>query len=134
MKTFIFIAIALLALSCLKNGENSYYVRTTGRVEIIQFNIPDTAANNQFTEIHAKAEALNGCWNNLNIVLTKKSDFEYSLEAFGVFESIGYCEDIKVYEDTTIAFKPTKTGTYKFDITKNENLTVVDSMIVVGDI
>jgi hypothetical protein len=134
MKTFIFFAIAMLALSCLKEGGNSYYIRTTGRVEITQVNIPDTTTNNQFADIDAIAEAPNGCWNNINVILTKINDYKYSIEAFGVFESIGYCEAVKVYEDTTIAFKPTQTGTYKFEVTKNQNETVIDSMVVVGGI
>ncbi len=134
MKTFLYIVIALLAVSCLKPAENSYYIMTSGRVPIIQTDFPDTAQNNQFTEIRARAEETNGCWSNLNFKLTKNSDFDYSLEAFGVFESYGTCPDVKVYGDTTIAFKPVNTGVYKFHITKNETETVVDSIIVVGDI
>jgi hypothetical protein len=130
MKKVIYLVIALLATSCLKPGENSYYIMTTGRVEIIQSEIPDTGIINQFAELKARAEESNGCWSNLNFVLTKKSDFEYTLEAFGVFESYGICEDIKVYGDTTIPFKPTKEGLYKFQITKSETVTVVDSMVV----
>ena len=133
MKTFLYIGIALLAASCLKPGENTYYIMTSGRVPIIQADIPETATTNELTEIKARAEETNGCWSNLNFKLTRNSDFDYSLEAFGVFESYGSCEDVKVYGDTTIAFKPEKTGTYIFHITKNENETVSDSMIVAGE-
>jgi hypothetical protein len=131
MKKIVYLVIALLAISCLKNGESSYYVRTTARVPIVLVDIPDTTAVNQYGEIRAKAEASNGCWHNLSFTLTDISDFEYNLEAFGVFESTGYCEDIKVYADTTIAFKPTKTGIYKFNVTKSQDLIVADTMIVV---
>ena len=133
MKTILFLIIAFFAVSCLKSGENSYYVRTSGRVEIIQSDVPDTAINMQFTEIKARAKETNGCWSNLNFVLTKNSDFEYSLEAFGTFESYGACPDVMVYGDTIIAFKPTQTGLYKFNILKSQNVTVTDTMIVVGE-
>ena len=118
MKIVVYFVISLLAISCLKKGENGYYIRTTGRVEIKQAVIPDTVTDNQYAEIMAWAEASNGCWSNLNFVLTKTADFEYSLEAFGIFESTGYCEDIKVLGDSTIVFKPTVTGKYIFKVTK----------------
>lgn len=133
MKTILFLFIAFFAVSCIKSGENGYYIRTSGRVEIIQSDVPDTVINMQFTEIKASAKETNGCWSNLNFVLTKNSDFEYSLEAFGIFESYGTCPDIMVYGDTTIAFKPTQTGLYKFNIFKTQNVTVTDTMIVVGE-
>lgn len=133
MKIILFIIIAFFAVSCLKSGENSYYVRTSGRVEIIQSDVPDTAINMQFAEIKALAKETNGCWSNLNFVLTKNSDFEYSLEAFGTFESYGTCPDVMVYGDTTIAFKPTQTGLYKFFILKSQDVTVTDTMIVVEE-
>ena len=134
MKTFVYFVIALLAVSCLKEGKNSYYIMTTGRVEIPHSDIPDTATANQFTEIMAVAEGSNGCWSRLNFKLTKINNFDYTLEAFGLFQSFGTCEEIKVTADTTIVFKPTETGTYKFHITKSETETVLDSMIVVGEI
>ena len=104
---------------------------TTGRVEITQTDIPETATVNQSTEINARAEESNGCWSNLNFKLTQNNSFDYSLEAFGVFESYGTCDDMKVTGDTAIAFKPTQSGTYKFHIINSETVTVIDSMIVV---
>lgn len=134
MKKILYVVIALIAVSCLKTGQNSYYIKTTGRVEITQAVIPDTVTNNQYTQIMARAEESNGCWSGLNFKLTKNNDFDYSLEAFGVYESNGYCEDIMVYGDTTIAFKPTQPGIYKFQVFKNPTETVIDTMIVVGEI
>jgi hypothetical protein len=113
--------------------EDTYYLRTTGRVEIIQVDIPDTTINLEFAEIIAKAKATNACWSNLTFNLTKKSDFEYFLEAFGIFESYGSCPDVMVYSDSTIPFKPTQTGLYKFYITKTQNEIETDTMIVIGD-
>jgi hypothetical protein len=134
MKTFVYFVIALLAVSCLKTGENTYYIRTSGRVPIIQATIPDSATINQTVQLSARAEASNKCWSNLNFVLTKKTNFEYSLEAFGTFESTGLCEEIKVYGDSTIEFKPTLTGKYIFKVTKSETEIQSDTMNVVGEI
>ena len=133
MKIIAYFIFALLAVSCLKPAENGYYILTTGRVEITQADIPESATANQSTVINARAEESNGCWSNLNFKLTQNSTFDYSLEAFGVFESYGTCEDIKVTGDTAIAFKPTQTGTYKFHVIKSETETVIDSMIVAGE-
>jgi hypothetical protein len=107
---------------------------TTGRVQITQSDIPDTATVNQYTEIKARAEESSGCWSNLNFKLTQNNNFDYTLEAFGLFESYGSCEDIKVTGDTTMAFKPIQTGVYKFHVIQSETETVLDSMIVVGEI
>jgi hypothetical protein len=134
MKTFVYLIIALVAVSCLKPADNSYYILTSGRVEITQADIPETATVNQFTEIKVRAEESNDCWSNLNFELTQNNSFDYTLEAFGVFESYGSCMDVKVTGDTTIAFKPTSTGIYKFHIIKSETETVLDSISVVGDI
>jgi hypothetical protein len=134
MKIVVYIVISLIAISCLKKGENGYYIRTTGRVEITHVVIPDTVTNNQYTEIMAWAEASNGCWSDLNFILTKTDDFEYSLEAYGIFESTGYCEDIIVLGDSTIVFKPTVAGKYLFKVTKSETEIETDTMNVVGAI
>jgi hypothetical protein len=132
MKTVAYLIIALLAISCLKKGENSYYIKTAGQIGITQADIPDSAIINQYVELKARTEQSNACWSHLNFKLTKKSDYEYSLDAFGVFESNGYCEDIKVYGDTTIAFKPEKTGKFVFKIAKSETVTESDTMYVKG--
>jgi hypothetical protein len=134
MKIIGYFVIVLLAVSCLKPGKDSYYVHTTGRVEITQVDIPETAIVNQYIEIKARAEESNGCWSNLNFTLTKNNDYEYSLEAFGIFESTGYCADIKVYGDTTIAFKPTITGKYIFHTIKSESEVQSDTLIVSNEI
>ena len=134
MKTFAYFVIALLAVSCLKTGENTYYIRTTGRVEIIQVDIPETSTVNQNVNLKARAEESNACWSNLNFLLTKKKDFEYTLEAFGIYESTGTCEELKVYGDTTIVFKPTVPGQYIFKVTMSETEVEADTLNVVGEI
>ena len=134
MKTFVYFIIALLASSCLKTGNNTYYISTTARAEITHTDIPDTATVNLVTSIKAWAEEPNGCWSNLNFILTKNNDFDYSLEAFGRYESTGTCPEIKVYGDTTIAFKPASSGIYKFHVTKSQDEIVTDTMVVADEI
>jgi hypothetical protein len=134
MRIVVYLVISLIAISCLKKGENGYYIRTTGRVEIKQVVIPDTVTNNQYTEIMAWAEASNGCWRDLNFILTKTDDFDYSLDAYGIFESTGYCADIKVLGDSTIVFKPTVAGKYIFKVTKGATEIETDTMNVVDPI
>jgi len=134
MKTFGLLILALAAVACWKLDDSGNYILTTGRVEITQADIPETATINQFTEIKARAEESNNCWSNLNFTLTQNNNFDYTLEAYGVYESYGSCVEIKVTGDTTIAFKPTQTGVYKFHIVNSETVTTLDSMIVVSEI
>ena len=134
MKTTALFLLSLAVVSCWKLNDNGSYIMTTGRVEITQADIPETATINQVTEIKAIAEESNNCWSNLNFELTQNSDLDYTLEAFGLFQSYGSCVAVKVTGDTTIAFKPTQTGIYKFHIVKSETETALDSMIVVNEI
>lgn len=133
MKTVAFFIIALLALSCLKQGQNSYYIKTTAQIGITHAVIPDSGIVNHDVDLRAGTEQSNSCWSNLSFVLTKISDYEYSLDAFGVYESTGTCEDIKVYGDTTIAFKPDKAGIFVFKISKSETEVQSDTMYVTAE-
>jgi len=130
MKLFIYIIIAVVSVSCFKTGKNEYYVILTGPVEISHAEIPDTVDNMGLAQIKANAQAYDECWSNLNFTLTKANDFEYSLQAFGLYESYGICPEMMIYGDTTIAFQPTKTGLYKFNIYKSPNDIEIDTMIV----
>lgn len=129
MKPAICLAIAFLTVSCL-NNKNEFYQRFSGQVEILRSNIADTVTNNSYTRIEATAQAYNGCWSNLNFILTKTSTFEYTLNAYGVYESTGSCPNVMVYKDTSIVFQPTTAGLYRFTIAKGENDTQIDTMIV----
>ena len=134
MKQFIFAIIALLIAACSNLNKNEYYVRMTSAVEISHIEVPDTVDNNVAALIKAKAQAYDACWSNLTFLLTKNSDFEYSLQAFGLYESYGSCPQTTVYGDTTITFQPPQLGLYKFYIYKGPNDVEVDTMIVRGDI
>jgi hypothetical protein len=124
------LVIAITAFSCLKSGQNDYYIRTTGNVQIVNAFIPDTVNNMEIAEISATAEAYDACWSNLNFLLTKSSEFEYTLQAFGIYESYGDCPSLIVRADTTIALQVVHTGLYKFHIYKGPNDTETDTLIV----
>ena len=128
MRILIFAILLCLATSCLK--ENSNYVKLTGPVNISQALIPDTSVNMENIQISARAMETNACWKNLRFVLSKVDDFEYELEAYGTYESYGNCPEMMVYNDTLIDFKPTKTGTYIFHVTKTPYKIENDTLIV----
>jgi hypothetical protein len=130
LKPAVNFVLVVLLVSCIKMGSNEYYVRFTGAVEISNAIIPDTVTNMSVAHIIASAKGYNGCWRDLGFLLTKNSDFEYSLQAFGLYESNGTCPSVVVHEDTSIAFQPKDTGLYKFYVMKGENQTEIDTMIV----
>ncbi len=131
MKTILlFAALFLLATSCLKESSNSYYSKKTDGVDIIATYIPDTATNQEQLQISARAAAENGCWSDLYFKLIKDTEFDYTLKAYGTFESSGVCPAGMIYKDTTIAFQPINKGTYLFHITRVPYEEVVDTMIV----
>ena len=130
MKAILFFSLAFLAISCFDQKSNYYYVRSTEHIDFTVHGIPDTMINNDTTHIILNAKQESDCWSNLNFVLSKINDSDYSLEAFGVFESFGSCSDKLVLADTTIPFKPTKTGIYRFYVVKSTGEYVIDTMIV----
>ena len=130
LKILISLIVITAGVSCLNMKNSEYYVTFTGRVEIVHVIIPDTAVNMSNTNIQANSQASDGCWRNLNFLLNKTSDFEYTLEAFGLYESSGTCPPGMVYGDTSIVFQPKAPGLYKFYVTKSQYVTEIDTMIV----
>lgn len=102
----------------------------TGIVNISEIDIPDTSVNLQNIQIRAKAMETNGCWNNLRFKLSEINNFEYEIKALGTFESYGDCQDIIVYKDTLIDFRPSLKGAYIFHIIKSTTKIESDTMIV----
>lgn len=129
MKIVLFLLIACLMVSCKEAGDK--YVKSFGRVDISKTAIPDTAFNQEYLQIRAKAQAENGCWSHLHFELKKTKDFEYTLSAYGTYESFGICPDKVVTKDTAINFLPKQTGTYRFLITGASGNTEKDSMVVI---
>jgi len=104
MKIILFAFLVCAIISC----KEQRYVKTFEMVDISKSTIPDTTVNLDYMEIRAKAQADNGCWSDLYFELKKTSDFEYSLKAYGTFESFGVCDAVIITKDTAILFQPTK--------------------------
>jgi hypothetical protein len=130
MKNFIFIIIALLSLSCMNLNKSEYYVSFTGNVEITHILVPDTVDIAGSAVIQAWSQAPDGCWSNLTFLLTKNSDFEYTLEAYGLYQSTGVCPPGVIYGDSAITMHPEQSGLYKFNIVKGPYDIEIDTMIV----
>lgn len=130
MKHILFFILAALTISCIKLRDNSYFVSTVENIGVSQYILPDTTINQQVAHITARSEQYTDCWSNLYFELTKDSEYEYSLNAYGHFITTGTCLEKKIYGDTTISFTPPKPGLYKFNIIKGYNNVVIDTMIV----
>jgi hypothetical protein len=128
MKIFLLALLAVVVLSCTEPADR--YVKRFDMVDISKRLIPDTTFNLDIMEIKAKAQAENGCWRKLYFELKKTKDFEYTLKAYGTYESFGICSARLVYQDTVIAFQPKQKGTYLFHISRVPNKTEIDTMIV----
>jgi hypothetical protein len=130
MKRILFLILAVLTVSCLKLKDNSYFISTIENIGVKQYLLPDTTILQEVAHITAISEQYSDCWSNLYFELTRESDFEYSLNAYGHFITTGTCLEKKINGDTTISFTPTKAGLYKFNIVKGYNNVVIDTMIV----
>lgn len=129
MKIIVFLLLVCLIVSCKDPGD--HYVKRFDRVNISKTSIPDTAINQKYLQIRAMAQADNGCWSNLYFELKKTKDFEYTLKAYGTFESFGTCSDRVVTRDTVINFLPRQTGTYRFLMSTQSGKTEKDSIVVI---
>ena len=115
-----------LILSCSDDD----CIKRIGMVSIGERIIPDTVMSLDNSQVMIEAEATNGCWSDLYLELNKTDEFEYSLKAYGTYESYGACPDIMVYKDTIINFQPTQKGVYLFRISELPNRIIVDTIIV----
>lgn len=129
MKIVLFLLVVALMVSCKDAGDK--YVKRFDRVDISKTAIPDTAFNQEYLQIRAKAQADNGCWSHLYFEMKKTKDFEYTLKAYGTYESFGICADKVVTRDTVIDFLPKQPGTYRFLISGAGGKTETDSVVVI---
>ncbi|HLN72568.1 MAG: hypothetical protein ACM3O8_12835 [Methylococcaceae bacterium] len=129
MKVTVFLILVCLIICCKDPSDR--YVKRFDKVDISKTSIPDTAVNQEFLQIRAKAQAENGCWSHLYFELKKTKDFEYTLKAYGTYESFGICPDKVVTKDTVIDFLPKQAGTYRFLISAESGKTEKDSIVVV---
>jgi len=128
MKIRLFAILVCVTASCTDVADR--YVKRFEMVEITKTLIPDTTINLDYMQIKAKAQADNGCWRNLYFELKKTKEFEYTLKAYGTYESFGICPEVVVIKDTTFYFQPTQKGTYLFHISRIPNEVDIDTMIV----
>lgn len=129
MKQYILFLFLVLAVSC-KPFKDEYYVRMTSQCDIIHVQLPDTISVSDTARISAVAQANSSCWSNLGFELIKSDDFDYYLQAYGIYESYGSCQDAVVTGDTTIKWKPGQAGLYKLHIFKTPVETITDTIIV----
>jgi hypothetical protein len=129
MKLNFLLSLLLLATAC-NPFKDEYYVRTTSQCDIIHYQLPDTIALPDSAQISAVAQAGSACWSNLGFLLSKTTDFEYYLQAFGVYESYGSCPEVIITADSVIKWKPTQTGLYKFHVFKTPYEVETDTIIV----
>lgn len=128
MKLFFFTILVCVVASCKEPAD--HYVKRFDPVEINKILIPDSAYSMEYIQIRAKAQAYNSCWSNLYFELKKTRDFEYSIKAFGVYESFGVCGDMIVSRDTAIDFRPQEKGIYLFHISRTPDEVDTDTLIV----
>lgn len=129
MKIYLFFLLVCLMVCCKDPADQ--YVKRFDRVDITKISIPDTAINQQRLWIRAMAQADNGCWSNLYFELKKTKEFEYTLTAYGTYESFGKCSTKIVTQDTVISFLPKQTGTYHFLIARESDKTEKDSVVII---
>ncbi|HET6557759.1 MAG TPA: hypothetical protein VFG54_10630 [Prolixibacteraceae bacterium] len=128
MKLFVFAILVCMVVSCKEPADR--YVKRFDPVEINRIQMPDSAYSMDYIQIRAKAQAYNSCWRKLYFELKKTKDFEYSVKAFGVYESFGVCGDIIVTRDTVINFRPQEKGTYLFHISRTPTEVDIDTLVV----
>jgi hypothetical protein len=109
---YLFLLLLAITLSC----EPVNYIDKIVAVDIYESSIPKNGTLNQDIDLELKAQATNGCYNDLKIKLIETEDRHYLLKATARFKSYGYCPEVMVYIDTIITFRPTKTGKYFFQI------------------
>lgn len=127
MKAYKLLFLILLVLtSCELIG----YRYKEAMIGISEVSIPDTVASQDKVQIYAQAEATSGCWRDMYLELKKVSEFEYTLKAFGTFETFGACPDVMVYKDSLIDFKPTQNGIYTFNVSEHRDKVEVYTMVV----
>lgn len=129
MKIIVFLLLVCCIVSCKDPGD--HYVKRFDRVDISKTSIPDTAINQKYLQIRAMAQADNDCWSHLYFELRKTKDFDYTLAAYGTFESFGTCSDKVVTADTVINFLPKQSGTYLFHISQKPGIENTDTVVVV---
>ena len=122
--------ISLLFSSC-NNLDGGSYSSFTDWVNVIESHVPDSTLAGQEIMISAKAQAPNGCWSGLTLYMSKYSQFIYTVNARGAYESYdGFCPGIVISADTTFKFTPDSAGLYVFVFQSPSLESEYDTLIV----
>jgi len=130
MKKMIFLLImSLIMSSCLDEGSN--YTKFTGYINIDKMTIPDTTSVGDTIQVLVKGGAPNGCWSNLELILTEQNDSLVYITGIGLYESTdGICTEIYQTIDSSFDFHPTKSGVYQFYAQSGNYKHILDSLVV----
>ena len=129
MKPILILTLFVIVMySCSIKSDNFY--SSTDVIEIKQCVIPDSTVLGDTIQITAKSQQPNGCWYNLNFVLSKNNDTTYRIKAFGSFSNQGQvCPAVLVNKDTIFRFIPLKRGKTLFYITQ-PTFATIDTLVV----
>lgn len=131
MRTFnikiVSLSLCTIGLFASCAGSNNH-VNARFPVKISEIVIPMAGQLNRDTEIHLKAEATNGCYENLEITMTEIDARHFLFKATVFFETFGDCPTVMVYTDTIIYFRPTLTGKYYFQTNEEPFQIIRDTL------
>lgn len=121
----------IIASSCLKEGSN--YTRFSGYINVDSLSLQDTVILGDTVEINVIGGASNGCWSNLELLLTNPNDSMVLITATGLFESQdGICSNIYQTIDSVFTFKPADTGKIMVYGWSPGDRVISDSLIVLS--
>lgn len=87
---------------------------STQLAEIDLLQIDPTGQAGEEISVRVRTRPYNGCWSNLEVVLSREDDRHILLRAFGTYEPAEMCTENLVREDTVIKFTPIRDGQYYF--------------------
>ncbi len=133
MRRLLILMLPILLFSCLK--EESSAKKYLGVVNIVSFNMPDTAFLLQPFQIKIIAEAETSCWSNLYADFSiYQNAYEYSLAAYGWYTPSSGCASSKVSLDTTLTVTFDKKGLFYIYYAKTETDIIKDSILITNPV
>ncbi len=128
----ILILLPLFLSSCLEKSTN--YARFTGNINIDKMTLPDTVGVGDTIQVQVKGGAPNGCWSDLELVMSQKNDSLIVVSGIGLYESTdGICTQVYQTIDSSFSFRPTKPGVYQFYAYSANLRDILDSLVVVSE-
>lgn len=125
--------LPILLFSCVKEEVSTK--KYLGVVNIVSFNMPDTAFLQQPFQIRVIAEAETSCWSNLFVDFSiYQSAYEYSVAAYGSYSPSTDCSPSVVRLDTTFTVSFDRKGMYYIYYAKTENDIIKDSILITNPV